>query len=466
MMKKQRIVFWLAILAGLLMFVFIAWAFSQHGTVGLYRVNGLFKLLFIILAVFGVGLISLALLEIRLQSRQPKRRALLLSIAVRAGTLAGITIFVIAFFYIGMIPGPLRAGQSPQLLLEDGSGINGVPNIAISFHTPKLTSNTVKWGISNSGSILNETKLSKQHVFALNDLQPDTGYWYQINDGQKTYFTTPPASGKPLHFAVASDAHFGSTTSHSDLSLKMLKQIADPDNKYNLFFYLGDLVHHGFADTQWETALQDMSLTTSTVPVKYAIGNHDTLLGGLQRWEAYCAPAGMALQSGTRLYQRIDVGKVHFLVIDLEWSAETFNAEQSKWLEQQLADIPQDDWTIVMGHGFYYASGSVVAGWKWYDNPETINKLAPLFEKYNVDLVFSGHTHEAELLQKDGVTYVINGTFGGASEDNRTYVSPESVWYSNTDFAFVDVTINGSAADLIFRDPDGKEIKSIVLSKH
>ena len=463
---KKNIFFWLAILAGVLMFVFLGWSFAQHGTIGLYRVNGLFKLLFIILAVFGVGLIGLALLEKRLQSRQPNRRTLLLSTALRAGTLAGIVIFVFAFFYIGMIPGPLRAGETPQLLMEDGSGINGVPNLAITFDTVNLTSNTVTWGPENSTFTLNEEKPLKQHIFALNNLQPDTVYWYQVNGGQKTYFTTPPASGKPLHFAVASDAHFGTTTSHTDLTIKMLQQIASPTNNYNLFFYLGDLVHHGFADTQWDEALQDMSSTTSIIPVKYVLGNHDTILGGLKRWEAYCAPAGMALQSGTRLYQRIDVGNVHFLVIDLEWSSESFNAEQSKWLEQQLASIPKDDWTIVMGHGFYYASGSVVAGWKWYDNPETINKLTPLFEKYNVDLVFSGHAHQAELLQKSGVTYVICGTFGGALDDNRTYTSPESIWYSNKDFAFVDVTINGSDGNLIFRDPDGKAIESIVVQKH
>ena len=65
-----------------------------------------------------------------------------------------------------------------------------------------------------------------------------------------------------------------------------------------------------------------MSSTTSTIPVKYAVGNHDTLLGGLNRWETYCDPKGMLLQSGTQLWQRIDVGNVHFLVIDLEWSAE------------------------------------------------------------------------------------------------------------------------------------------------
>ena len=66
----------------------------------------------------------------------------------------------------------------------------------------------------------------------------------------------------------------------------------------------------------------------------------------------------------------------------------------SGW-RQQLASIPKDDWKIVVGHGFYYASGSITDGWKWYDNPETINKLTPLFEKYGVDMVFSGHDHQA-----------------------------------------------------------------------
>ena len=343
----------LAVVAAALIFAFLGWAFSQHGTIGLFRVNGLFKVLFIFLVVFGVALLGLALLERRLLSRQQKRSTRFLSITARGMTLLGIIIVVFAFFYVGMIPGPLRAGESPQLLIEDGSGINGVPNMAITFSTQQLTSNTVKWGIESTSCTLNDEKPSKQHVFLLNNLQPDTKYWYQINDGQKYYFNTPPTSGKPLHFAVVSDGHFGSGNSRNDLSVKMLQYIANPANDFNLLFSLGDLVDYGFKDTQWQEALQSMSATTSVIPVKYAVGNHDTLLGGLKRYEAYCYPEGIALQSGTRLWQRIDVGKVHFLVIDLEWSAESFTTEQSEWLEKQLASITKDDWTIVMGHGFY-----------------------------------------------------------------------------------------------------------------
>jgi UDP-2,3-diacylglucosamine pyrophosphatase LpxH len=209
-----------------------------------------------------------------------------------------------------------------------------------------------------------------------------------------------------------------------------------------------------------------MSLTTGTVPVKYAVGNHDTLLGGLNRWENYCDPAGMTLQTGTQLWQRIDVGNVHFLVLDLEWSAESFTQAQSDWLNRQLASIPQNDWKIVIGHGFYYASGSIVQDWKWYDNPETINKLTPIFDKYGVDMVFSGHDHQLELLQKSGVSYVICGTFGGLPEPPRQYTSPESVWYADDDYAFADVTINGNSANLVFRDADNQVIKSFVIPKN
>jgi acid phosphatase type 7 len=118
-----------------------------------------------------------------------------------------------------------------------------------------------------------------------------------------------------------------------------------------------------------------------------------------------------------------------------------------------------------MSHGFYYASGSTVHGWKWYDNPETIERLTPFFEKYGVDLVFSGHDHQMELLQNAGVTYIIAGSFGGAPDPTRTYTSPASLWYAAEKYGFADVTIKARQARITFRDPDGRELKTAVVEK-
>ncbi len=119
----------------------------------------------------------------------------------------------------------------------------------------------------------------------------------------------------------------------------------------------------------------------------------------------------------------------------------------------------------MVSHGFYYASGSFDDGWQWYDNPETIDALTPLFEKYGVDLVLSGHDHQMELLQQNGVTYAICGAFGGLPDAPRTYTSPASLWYVNGAYGFVDVSISGNQCNVTFRSSDNAVLKTFVINK-
>jgi 3',5'-cyclic AMP phosphodiesterase CpdA len=246
----------------------------------------------------------------------------------------------------------------------------------------------------------------------------------------------------------------------------MLTQISNPANKYDIFFFLGDLVEYGFKDSQWNEALHAFSTTASSVPVRFVPGNHDTLFGGLSRYVDYCSPAAIESQNGSSLWYRVDVGRVHFLLLDVEWSAETFTKDQADWLETQLKSIPTEDWKIIMSHGFYYSSGATSLGWNWFDNPETISALVTLFEKYGVDIVFSGHNHYLEFLQHSGVSYVISGGFGGKFDPSATYLSPSSIWFQSGQFGFADVTINGDEATLNFRDPDSNVLKSFTIMKH
>lgn len=455
----------LALFGSLLIFSFLAWAFSLHGTIGLYRVNGLFHRLFLILGFFGLTLLLLALLYQRLKSRLRSGGLRWLSVLIVVLSLPAIIIPCAAFCYVNDAFSSGIGNTPPQLLVADGTGANDIPDIAVVFNTGVATTNTLTWGQEDAMVTLDEDKASKQHVFMLHNLTPDSTYSYKVNDGQVVYFTTPPA-GESLHFAVASDAHFGSSTSRDDLTTQMLAEISNTANDFDMFFFLGDLVEYGFQNNQWQQAFEALSPATSVIPIRFAVGNHDTLFSGLNNYKSYCYPATMELQTGSRLWYRIDIGKVHFLILDLEWSAESFTSAQATWLEAQLGSIPADDWKIVMSHGFYYASGLEMDGWKWYDNPETIALLAPLFEQYKVDLVFSGHDHHLELLQNSRVIYAICGAFGGSPDPERTYTSPSSLWYLSGEYGFVDITLSGNQCNLIFRSSDFEVLKTFTFDKN
>jgi UDP-2,3-diacylglucosamine pyrophosphatase LpxH len=298
----------------------------------------------------------------------------------------------------------------------------------------------------------------------LEDLQPDTAYYYRVNQEPPVSFFTPSDNGT-VHFAVASDAHVGTEKTRKDLTVDMLAEISDGSHDFNMFFFLGDMVEYGFLKDQWQEAFETFSPVTSKIPVRFAAGNHDTLFSGFGNYMDYDYPEGMEIQSGSRLWYRVDAGNVHFFVLDLEWSAESYSSEQADWLKEQLASVPDGDWKIVMSHGFYYASGTVDSGWKWYDNSETIDKLTPLFEQYGVDLVFSGHNHRLELLENSGIVYVLCGAFGGLPDPEPTYISPSSIWRTDTGYGFMDVTLEGNLCTLTFRDADFQDIKTYTFNR-
>ncbi len=461
---KKSISAILAIIGGLLTIAFLVWAFSQHGTVGLYQVNGFLRSFFIGLGVLALVLLLLAFAIWWLKSRGKALSVRWLSVVAIILAIPGILIPAAGFSYLGGVFSPGMGETPPRLLMVDGTGAHEVPDIALAFTTEDATRNTVTWGLENDMIALNEDAPSKQHVFMLRDLQPDSIYFYRVNSGPLTSFKTPATDGT-LHFAIGSDSHMGAETSRQDLTAKMLQEISDPASGFDMFFFLGDLVEYGFEKELWLQELDAFSGVTSTMPVRFAAGNHDTLFSGFGRYLDYCYPEGADTKTGSRLWYRMDIGDVHFFVLDVEWSTECFTSEQAEWLQAELDSVPDDDWKIVMSHSFYYSSGVEANGWDWYDNHETIEQITPLFNEYGVDLVFSGHNHRLELLENSGVLYVVCGAFGGLPEPEATYISPSNVWGGSGGYGFMDVTLDKEQCTLVFRDSDFASLKTYVLNK-
>jgi acid phosphatase type 7 len=463
---KRHIPEIIALTGAAFILAFFIWAFSQHGTIGLFRVNGFFQMVFIIIGLFGLVLLISGLSYLLIKARKNTRGLRWISVLMIILSIPAIIIPPVAFSYLSGIFSADFLDTLPQLLLTGDTGDHGIPDMAVYFTTEEMTyGNTFVWGEKDNDNTLTQEEGSKQHLFIMSNLKPDTQYHYQINGGQIVNFSTPSIDGQ-LHFAVASDAHFASPNSRNDLTASMLSEIASPDNGFDMFFFIGDLVEYGFQDNQWKEAFNAINTAAANIPVRYAAGNHDTIFSGLNNYLNYCVPQGLDSNTESRLWSRIDIGTVHFLILDVEWSAETYTVAQADWLEEQLRDIPQEDWTIVLSHGFYYASGIYYYGWQWYDNQETINAITPLFDEYKVDLVCSGHVHDTEMLEENGVKYAVCGAFGGLPDPGRTYTSPSSIWYSDGQYAFLDVVLDGDQCILTFRNYDFKPLYTITFDNN
>ncbi|MCX8126495.1 MAG: metallophosphoesterase, partial [Dehalococcoidia bacterium] len=453
-MPRERYVwFVLALTAPVLTAALLAWSLSFHNTAGLFRVSGPARAVLVLVVLLGIlPPVIMALLKIRPAVRMLRLAALSLAIL-------GTMLPVVGSSYIGT-HNLTDAGDKPvQLLLLNGTGKNSVPDIAVVFWTGTPTMNKLKWNAGTSSGSLTEDLPSRCHRFILRDLPPDTVISYQINGGEIRHFRTPSLT-VPLRFAVASDAHFGAGNNRPDLTTGILKRIAGPENGYSIFLFAGDLVEHGHNDTHWREAISALTTVTSSVPALFAAGNHDTVLGGLKRFQNYLGTGGRE----DALWRKVSVSGVHFFVLDREWNDDSIQRERKAWLEKGLSSIPSQEWVVVMSHAYCYASGSTHGCYPRYDDRTAINELVPLFEKYDVDLVLSGHAHQFELLQKNGVTYVICGTVGGAPGPPRTYTSPASVWYASGRYGFVEVSVQDRAL-IVFRDASGSVLKTFSVER-
>ncbi|MGB4572896.1 MAG: metallophosphoesterase [Rectinemataceae bacterium] len=267
-----------------------------------------------------------------------------------------------------------------------------------------------------------------------------------------------------LRLSFSSDPHWGADTSDAAARDEILASVAE--HRPDAFFMLGDTVQTGSSSTQWNSALADLEAIIPKVPLRVLMGNHDALLGGQYLYRTIFFPKGFSSDSGSPYYYSIDAGSALIVVLDLPWGTENFGNKQRSWLEKTLAAADPSKPLIVLSHSFFYASGydDPDMDKPWYDHRENIPAIAPLFEKYGVDLVVSGHNHYQELLEHAGVTYVVVGAMGGIPDPAPSYISPAQVWMAPpASFGRLDVDVAPGKLLLSFRDAAGGLLKEAVV---
>jgi len=117
-------------------------------------------------------------------------------------------------------------------------------------------------------------------------------------------------------------------------------------------------------------------------------------------------------------------------------------AQQLQWLEQALA-ASNAQWKFVMGHHPIYSSG-IAHG----DQPEIIEHILPLLQKYKVNAYFAGHDHDLEHLKVGNLDLIISG----AGSENRPVKTPGTSPFSRAVSGFMMTSVTAKAVQFQFID--------------
>jgi 3',5'-cyclic AMP phosphodiesterase CpdA len=139
-------------------------------------------------------------------------------------------------------------------------------------------------------------------------------------------------------------------------------------------------------------------------------------------------------------YYTYKKGNVRFFVLNSNY----MDPKQLAWFETQLQSAGKNDWKICYFHHPLYTSA------KFHGPSLGLRKLLePLFIKYGVDVVFSGHEHVYERVHpQNGIYYFTEGASGSLRAGNlaRSAITDKGF---DTDRTFMLVEIAGG--DMFFQ---------------
>ena len=308
--------------------------------------------------------------------------------------------------------------------------------INISWEDEAISEGTVYYGkTENLGSSKSDGKRTNLHEIVLNGLEAGTRYYYQVeSEGKKSgvfHFRTAVQAGSPFSFAAYGDNKNG-PFNHE----KVARLISEHDPDFVL--HNGDLVDRGGVHKQWVklffTPAREM---ISHVPLFTIIGNHED---NDANYYNYFSPP-----SDNKAWYSFDYGNAHFIILQSDEEFMLNDTTQLRWLKKDLEANQHQTWRFVLLHKPPFSSGG-----QHYVGTRIKMKerIVPIFNEYNVDMVLSGDDHNYERTVPIGgmnsrlpITYVVCGNGGTPMR----YVIP-SQWtrVAKRVFGFTSIQIDGS----------------------
>lgn len=204
-------------------------------------------------------------------------------------------------------------------------------------------------------------------------------------------FTTPESNPQQVSWLIMNDIH------DRPESIPLLMKLNGTDN-YDYVFYNGDLFDYQTDEQQ----IIDHMLTpstdsfASTKPFMFVRGNHETRGKFSRELADYFSNKDgkgyFAYQWGPVFNVVLDTGEdkedshpVYAGIVDFD----DYRLEQAKWLEEIMTSsaFKRAKFRVVMMHIPHFHSGDA------HGSMHCRELFAPIFAKYKVNMVISGHTH-------------------------------------------------------------------------
>ncbi|BCS35824.1 phosphoesterase [Luteitalea sp. TBR-22] len=229
------------------------------------------------------------------------------------------------------------------------------------------------------------------HEARFTALRPNTLYAYRVGDGAtwSEWFHFRTASLEPASFSFI---YLGDAQNDiRSLWSRAIRSAFVDAPRARFVLHAGDLVNVGESDEQWGEWFGAGGWINGMIPQVPVVGNHE--YGRLNRddprqlsalWRPQFALPEDGPEGLTETTYSFDFQGARIIVLNS--TEESRLDEQAAWLETRLKDHGQR-WTIV---AFHHPVFSVAAD---RDNPRIRAAWKPLFDKYGVDLVLTGHDH-------------------------------------------------------------------------
>ncbi len=321
-----------------------------------------------------------------------------------------------------------------------------------------------------SSDIINDDKrtgFASRYVCTVNleDLEPDTQYYYKVEAGDETSdvytFTTHDPESNTATVLFATDIHASTSMPNTAPTVDSIwKKINQKFGNLNLVVTTGDSVDRGGYESEWQSFYNGMSSLKEVILASIP-GNHEYYHS---KDGSYVSPYffnqfynnpknGPESRMNSSFYFKY--GNALFVMIDT--INREYVEEQKAWFEEVMKNNTAK-WIIVGTH-----AGGITAGIYDHDADWIKKEWVPLWEQYQVDLCLSGHEHiyiRKDLTYQDeknedlGVSYLV-----GAAAGHKQYqvVDGTGLVVKPTNFCANVISIRGGSLTITLYDKNGEE---------